>query len=62
MKHSFEGIGQWSATFACGSGVAEGKVVKISANGTGGVKADTNGRACLVADVDTTGKLVTFVL
>ena len=115
MKHSFEGIGQWSATFACGSGVAEGQVVKVSANGTvsacadgngfagvvdvvgrdgaacavilsgmvevpytgtapalgwsglsangtGGVKADTNGRACLVADVDTTGKLVTFVL
>ena len=115
MKHSFEGIGQWSATFACGSGVAEGKVVKISANGTvsacadgnafagvvdvvgrdgaacavilggmvevpytgttpvlgwsglsadgtGGVKADSVGHSYLVVDVDSTGGTVTFVL
>ena len=32
MKISYEGIGQWAATFAC-SDVAEGQVVKISGNG-----------------------------
>ena len=32
MKNSYEGIGQWAATFAC-SNVAEGQVVKISGNG-----------------------------
>ena len=29
MKNSYEGIGQWAATFAC-SDIAEGQVVKIS--------------------------------
>jgi len=33
MKVSFEGIGQWAATFACGSDVKENQVVKISGNG-----------------------------
>ena len=33
MKVSFEGIGQWSATFACGDGVKAGQMVKISGNG-----------------------------
>ncbi|SFP19136.1 hypothetical protein SAMN05216343_10449 [Oscillibacter sp. PC13] len=33
MKLSYEGIGQWAATFAC-SGVSEGEMVKLSANGT----------------------------
>ena len=33
MKVSFEGIGQWTATFACGSEVAEEQVVKVSGNG-----------------------------
>ena len=33
MKLSYEGIGQWAATFAC-SDVTEGEVVKISANDT----------------------------
>ena len=33
MKLSYEGIGQWAATFAC-SEVSEGEVVKISANDT----------------------------
>lgn len=35
MKLSYEGIGQWAATFAA-SDVAEGELVKISANGTVG--------------------------
>ena len=33
MKLSYEGIGQWAATFAC-TEVAEGEFVKISENGT----------------------------
>ena len=33
MSVSYEGIGQWAATFACG-GVREGQVVKVSGNGT----------------------------
>ena len=33
MNVSYEGIGQWAATFAC-AGVTEGQVVKVSANGT----------------------------
>ena len=37
MKISFEGIGQWAATFVCGKNVAEGQTVKISGNG----KVDT---------------------
>lgn len=115
MKISFEGIGQWAATFACGEALTEGQVVKISGNGTvgicaagdgfcgtvmavdgdggacavvmggmataaysgsdpalgwsglsadgnGGVKADSAGQKYVVVDVDTTGKMVTFVL
>ena len=41
MKISFEGIGQWAATFACSGGMAEGQVVKVSANGE--VSACTDG-------------------
>ena len=33
MNISYEGIGQWAATFACDH-LAEGELVKISANGT----------------------------
>lgn len=33
MRLSYEGIGQWAATFACGE-VAEGELVKVSANDT----------------------------
>ena len=33
MNLSYEGIGQWAATFACGD-VQEGQVVKISAGDT----------------------------
>ena len=34
MKSSFEGIGQWAATFACAEDVAQGQMVKVSSNGT----------------------------
>ena len=115
MKISYEGIGQWAATFAC-SEVACGQVVKISDNGTvsacsegdafggvvlsvgrdeaacavalggmqtvsysgdddptvgwcglsadgsGGVAADEDGRTYLVVAVNTTESTVTFVL
>ena len=114
MNYSYEGIGQWCATFA-GSQAEEGQVVKVSANGTvsacadgngfagvvdvvgrdgaacavilggmvevpytgtapalgwsglsangtGGVKADSVGHSYLVVDVDSTGGTVTFVL
>lgn len=114
MNYSYEGIGQWSATFA-GSQAEEGQVVKLtagktvgpcaagdsfcgvvqsvsrdgeacavalggmvqaaytgtapalgwsglSADGAGGVKADSTGRSYLVVDVDSTGGIVTFVL
>lgn len=33
MNVSYEGIGQWAATFAC-EGVEVGQVVKVSGNGT----------------------------
>ena len=39
MRVSFEGIGQWSATFAC-TDVQEGQVVKISGTGEVGKCAD----------------------
>lgn len=39
MKISFEGIGQWAATFACAD-VGEGDLVKASANGTVAVCSD----------------------
>ena len=43
MKGSFEGIGQWSATFACDSSVKEDQVVKISGNGEVSACADGDG-------------------
>ena len=35
-KISFEGIGEVAATFACGTGVKAGQVVKLTADGTVG--------------------------
>ena len=60
MKNSYEGIGQWAATFAC-SDIAEGQVVKISGNGEVApcadgdkfcgvvISASRDGQACAVA-------------
>ena len=39
MNVSYEGIGQWAATFAC-ENAPEGALVKITDNGTVGVCAD----------------------
>lgn len=47
MKVSYEGIGQWAATFAC-TGVHEGGVVKISGGGTAG-NCSAGDRFCGVA-------------
>ena len=46
---SFEGIGQWSATFAC-AGVQEGQVVKIGGSGEVAGCADGD-RFCGVVNV-----------
>ena len=60
MQNSYEGIGQWAATFACGD-IAEGQVVKISGSGEVAACADgdkfcgvatsvgRDGKACAVA-------------
>lgn len=60
MSISYEGIGQWAATFTCDR-AAEGEVVKISGNGTVSACADgeafcgvvlsrgRDGAACAVA-------------
>ena len=51
MKLSYEGIGQWAATFACDD-LAEGELVKVSANGTVAAMVLSVGRggdACAVA-------------
>lgn len=40
MNISFEGIGQWAATFACSGEVAEGQAVKVSGNGEVSACAD----------------------
>lgn len=42
MNVSYEGIGQWAATFACGS-VTVGQVVKVSDNATVAACADGDG-------------------
>lgn len=71
MKLSYEGIGQWAATFACDD-LAEGELVKVSANGTVaacaagddfcGMVLSVGRGGDAVVDVDTTAKTVTFVL
>ena len=47
MNISYEGIGQWAATFACDH-LAEGELVKISANGMV-LSTARDGLACSVA-------------
>ena len=55
MKISYEGIGQWAATFAC-SDVAEGQVVKISGNGEVAACADGDKFCGVVISVGRDGK------
>ena len=49
MSISYEGIGAWCATFAAGTGAEEGKVVKVSANGTVSKCAANDGFCGVVA-------------
>ena len=49
MSISYEGIGAWCATFAAGTGAEEGKVVKVSANGTVSKCATNDGFCGVVA-------------
>ena len=55
MKLSYEGIGQWAATFAC-DGVSAGQVVKVSGNGTVAKCADNDGFEGVVLSVARDGK------
>ena len=49
MSISYEGIGAWCATFAAGTRAEEGKVVKVSANGTVSKCAANDGFCGVVA-------------
>lgn len=54
MSISYEGIGEWCATFVCGA-VSEGDIVKVSANGTVGkctAGENQSGSSYLVLSVD----------
>ena len=55
MKNSFEGIGQWAATFACGKDLVEGQVVKLSGGGTVGTCADGDDFCGVAVVVDDDG-------
>ena len=55
MNVSYEGIGQWAATFAC-SGVSEGQAVKVSGNGTVAACAENGGFDGEVLSVARDGK------
>ena len=55
MNVSYEGIGQWAATFAC-DGVSAGQVVKVSGNGTVAKCADNDGFEGAVLAVARDGK------
>ena len=55
MNVSYEGIGQWAATFAC-DGVSAGQVVKVSDNGTVAKCADNDGFEGVVLSVARDGK------
>ena len=56
MSISYEGIGAWCATFAAGTGAEEGKVVKVSANGTVSKCVANDGFCGVVAAMGRDGK------
>ena len=55
MNVSYEGIGQWAATFAC-DGVSAGQVVKVSGSGTVAKCADNDSFEGVVLSVARDGK------
>ena len=61
MKLSYEGIGQWAATFAC-TEVSEGEMVKISGNGTVAACSDGEGFCGMVLSVSRGGDACTVAL
>ena len=56
MSISYDGVGTWCATFAAGTGAEEGKVVKVSANGTVSKCAANDGFCGVVAAMSRDGK------
>lgn len=62
MKVSFEGIGQWSATFACGDEVQQDQVVKVNGNGQVGKCADGDAFCGVVSAVGRDGAACSVVL
>ena len=56
MSISYDGVGTWCATFAAGTGAEEGKVVKVSANGTVSKCAANDGFCGVVAAMGRDGK------
>ena len=61
MKSSYEGIGQWAATFAC-SDVSAGQVVKISDNGAVSACADGDAFCGVAVSVGRDGTACAVVL
>ena len=60
MSISYEGIGQWAATFAC-TDVSEGQVVKVSGHGTVAKCADNDGFEGVVLSWPETAKLALWL-
>lgn len=56
MNISFEGIGEWCATFGCGAGVSEGITVKAGADGTAAKCSAQDGFCGVVRAVARDGK------
>lgn len=62
MKGSFDGIGQWAATFTCAKDIAEGEMVKVSENGAVTACADGDKFAGQAAVVGRDGAACSVVL
>ena len=61
MSISYQGIGEWCATFGCGA-VSEGEIVKVSANGTVAKCTAGNGFCGVVRAIAHDGKACTVQL
>lgn len=61
MSISYQGIGEWCATFGC-SAVSEGEIVKVSANGTVAKCTAGNGFCGVVRAIAHDGKACTVQL
>lgn len=51
MDISYEGIGQWAATFCCDENVKVGSLVKVTANHTVSICSDGDGFCGVIASV-----------